>query len=93
MKSKVLFVLILTTLFVFLPELLWAKDVVQSLRSTENKASEILMVLGPLSLIVSAAVFQFSKQMGSSMLAASCIGIAVFAGRHGIFNMIFGIFN
>lgn len=93
MNNKVFLISILTIMFVLLPEFVFAKDVVQSLRTTENKASEILMILGPLSLIVSAAVFQFSKQAGSSMLAASCIGIAVFAGRHGIFNMIFGIFN
>lgn len=93
MLNKIIFITILTVLFVFLPELVFARDVIQSLRATENKASQILMSLGPIALIASAAAFQFSKQMGTTMLIGSCVGIMIFAGRQGIFDLIFNIFR
>jgi hypothetical protein len=93
MLNKIIFITILTVLFVFLPELVFARDVIQSLRATENKASQILMSLGPIALIASAAAFQFSKQMGTTMLVGSCVGIMIFAGRQGIFDLIFNIFR
>ena len=70
-----------------------AKDVVQALRQTESKAREIFMALGPISLILSAAAFQVSKQMGMTLLIGALIGIAVFAGRNGIFGMLVNIFS
>jgi len=93
MIKKLIFVTVLTAIFVLLPELVFARDVIQSLRATENKASQILMSLGPIALIASAAAFQFSKQMGTTMLIGSCLGIMIFAGRQGIFDLIFSIFQ
>ena len=93
MKKKYIFILGLTLIFLVLPELVFARNVLESLRTTENKASELLMILGPIALIVSAAAFQFSKQLGSSLLLGSCVGIAIFAGRQGIFDLIFSAFR
>lgn len=91
--QKFSLILVLTMVFVLLPELVFAKDVVVALRQTENKAREIFMTLGPLSLILAGVAFQFSKQLGGTLLLGSVLGIAIFAGRHGIFDLFFGIFS
>ncbi len=93
MKYNFLAILAVGLLACILPELVCAKDVVQALRQTENKAGEIFMTLGPIALILSGVAFQFSKQLGGTLLLGSLLGIAVFAGRHGIFNLFFGIFS
>ncbi len=93
MSIKFFIFIIVTIISLMIPENVFAKDVVQSLRATENKASEIFMTLGPIALIVSGAAFQFSKQLGATLLMGSCLGIAIFAGRHGLFDAIYGIFR
>ena len=92
--NKKAFVFLLTIFCIFiLPEFVLAKDVIQALRATENKASQIMMGLAPIAIMISAAVFQFSKQLGTSLLVSSCIGSVVFAGKQGIFDLLFGIFR
>lgn len=75
------------------PDVVHAKDVIQSVRNAETKVSELLMALGTISLLLSAAAFYFSKQLGSTLLIGSCIGIAIFAGRQGLFDLIYGTFR
>jgi phosphotransferase system glucose/maltose/N-acetylglucosamine-specific IIC component len=91
--NKNILMIVSLGLLLLIPEYLYAKDVVQALRQSETKAGEIFMSLGPIALIASGVAFQFSKQLGGSLLLGSLIGIAIFAGRNGIFNMLLGIFS
>jgi len=91
--SNLAFTLFLAALALFVSEAAFAKEVVQALRDTENKTSQIMMVLGPLSIAISAGVLQVSRQLGTTMLIGSCIGTVLFAGRRGIFDLLFGLFG
>jgi len=88
-----LFVVVGLAALAMLPELAHAKDVVQALSQTQTKARDIFMQLAPIGIIGAGVAFMFSKQMGTSLMVGSGLGLAFFAGRHSIVNMFMSIFG
>lgn len=83
----------ITILFIVIPEMLFAKDFADGVRSAETKITDILVVMGPVALAVAAGAFYFSRQMGTNLLISAVIGIVLFASAPSLFRMIYDNFR